>query len=100
METVFSDIEVGEVGVVPNDDESTFYIVEVKERRPATAQELAAQRKQFLQTDMFNPQFGILPTPYNYLVSGEFQELNRKWVEQIFDQYQVEFLEPEQQESL
>jgi len=100
MEAVFTEIEVGEVGVVANDDESSYYVVEVRERRPATSEELSAQREQFLRTDMFNAQFGILPTPYLYLVEGERQQLNREWLEDLFKQYEVKILEPEESENL
>jgi len=49
---------------------------------------------------MFNAQFGILPTPYLYLVEGERQQLNREWLEDLFKQYEVKILEPEESENL
>ncbi|MDC0273877.1 hypothetical protein OAK91_04000 [Planctomycetaceae bacterium] len=106
MEAVFTQIEVGEVGVVVNDDESAYYVVEVRERRPANPAELSVQREQFLRTDMFTSQIGFengqikFPSPYIYLVGGERQELNRLWLESLFKRYEVKFLEPKESENL
>ncbi|GEM_PF-932555 len=103
MEAVFTQIKVGEVGVVANDDESSYYVVEVRERRPANPAELSVQREQFLRTDMFTSQIGFengqikFPSPYIYLVGGELQQLNRQWLESLFKRYEVKFLEQEEE---
>jgi len=99
MQAVFTELEKGEIGVVPNDDESEFYVVQVRERRPSTEGELTAQRELFLRTDMFRSQIGFengqiqFPSPYVYLVGGELQDLYGQWKKQLLASYDVKFLQ-------
>ncbi|MBD3674554.1 MAG: hypothetical protein HUJ26_13615 [Planctomycetaceae bacterium] len=105
MYSVFTEIEEGGIGVVPNDDESEYYVVQVRERRPSTQEELTTQREAFLRTDMFRSQIGFengqiqFPSPYVYLVGGELQELYRKWIDQLLASYDVKFLQVPEDET-
>jgi hypothetical protein len=50
METVFRELEPGEVGVAANADESAFFVVRVDRRSPSTKAEWDALRQAFLQS--------------------------------------------------
>ncbi|MEW4487462.1 hypothetical protein AB1L42_05240 [Thalassoglobus sp. JC818] len=48
FELVFDELSPSEVGVVPNDDDSAIYIVQVEGSNESTAQKMDAMRKEFL----------------------------------------------------
>jgi hypothetical protein len=46
---VFNNLNVGEVGVAPNNDHDTYYVVKIESRDPSTPEQLEAMRKKFLE---------------------------------------------------
>lgn len=92
MQTVFKRLDNGDVGVVPNLDRTIVYVVRVKNRKPATEEELAGMRKEFLDENLFgmsHPMIGRMPSEYEMLAGRDRQELLREWIEQFESRFDV-----------
>lgn len=50
MAKVFDGMKPGETAVVPNEDRSSYYIVQIEKRTPSTDSEIEVMRKQFLES--------------------------------------------------
>ncbi|MEZ5942365.1 MAG: hypothetical protein R3C18_13310 [Planctomycetaceae bacterium] len=91
METVCSEMKVGEVRVVPNGDDTKLYVVRVVSRVPEQNEDGESfLRKQFLAT-------GNMP---EYLQLGmdevvQLEKLPQQWVDELWDRYDVMMAQPE-----
>lgn len=101
MDTIFNQMQPGEVGVVPNHDKSIYYVVQIRDRRPSTKEEFEVQRELFLKANLFPMsimQFEF-PTPYSILVNSEGGELYRAWLDDLKQKYKVEMVERKETRS-
>ncbi len=91
METVFDQMKVGDVKVVPNADSSVFYVVKVKNRIPSEPSDLEAQRQAFLREDLFgrNTLFGGGST-YDSLIGPNQRAVQVDWFRLLNDKYRVQ----------
>jgi hypothetical protein len=100
METVFDKMKVGDVNIVPNADQSTFYVVKVKTRVPSEPDDVEVQRRAFLREDLFGAgsMFGGAST-YDYLTFEEQQAVRSAWFVQLTQKYGVRRTQPTDQGS-
>jgi hypothetical protein len=81
FQEVFDTLKVGEVGIVPNEDHTAFYVVKIQNRYPSNEEELNKMREEFLAA-------GMQP---NY-VSLSQQALARNssnWFDHLFEKHNV-----------
>lgn len=99
METIFDGMQDGEVGVVPNDDSSIFYVVQVRDRHfsgqspdsgLAHDKALEAQYQAFLQTDLFANQI-FSQSPYLILAQMNSSAIGNRWLGDLMSEYDVKF---------
>lgn len=97
MQTVFSDLKVGDVGIAANFPRTVIYLVQVRERDAAepapegvegyqTADEL---RSKFL-ADLGSDRTGMSARPYNQVLSNAYFQLQQEWVKAFDQRYGVE----------
>ena len=72
MQTVFNDLAVGETAVVPSEDGSTFYVVEVDSK--TSEAELEKIREGFMKEEFF-----FFLSPYRTRMSAEAQQTSEEW---------------------
>jgi hypothetical protein len=90
MKSVFDEMQVGDVRVVPNYGPTVFYVVKVKTRHPADEAEKEAFRARFMKERLFGSGFMFGGrTPYDYLNMPEQQQLAGDWMERLFAKYRV-----------
>ncbi len=101
METVFEKMENGEIGVVPNADQSVFYVVQVTDREPATPEDQTALRNRFLKENLFdaNPMFGQ-QTPYQAIFNTRRNQIIQQWQQATMAKYGVQFYNDPKEETL
>ena len=87
MKAIFEDLENGEVGVIPNGDQSIYYTVMVKQRTPSTENEEEQLRQAFLKEDLFTTFF----SPYVTLVQQQQQSANYEWSRRIEAEFGVDW---------
>lgn len=84
MEVVFEKLsKPDDVAVAPNADKSVFYVVKLKERKPAS-------RDAFLKTPLFG-QGGFFQTPYEQLARQEQGELITRYNEKLEKKYALKW---------
>jgi len=88
MKTVFDEMKVGDVKAIPNMGGSVFYVVKVKTRHPADAEEMAAFRARFMKENFFGSFFGH--STYEYLNAPAEQKLLSDWYDRLFHKYNVQ----------
>lgn len=90
MEKVFDGLKEGEVGVIPNDNASIYYVVKVDSRRPAS-------RETFKSAPLFGFSFGrlSLPSQYQELAGRETQRTMIEFERQLEKRYAVKFRNPQ-----
>ena len=86
MQVVFEEMNDGQVGVVLNDDESIYYIVQVRNRTPKSDEETNEMRQKFLTS---NP-FGWM-SPLPTLIRGEQLRLNTEWTKKLEETYGLDW---------
>lgn len=101
METVFEKMENGEIGVVPNADQSVFYVVQVTDREPGTPEDQAALRNSFLKENLFdaNPMFGQ-QTPYQAIFNTRRNQIIQQWQQATMVKYDVQYYNDPKDEAL
>jgi hypothetical protein len=85
FETVVNELQVGEVGIAPNEDGSVLYVVRVQERFPADEEDQQRLYEQFLQS-------GFEET-YANLGMQALGEFSVNWVERLFEKHSVQIVE-------
>lgn len=83
FETVFEDLQPGDVGVAPNREGDVLYVVRIKERQPGTDEELERLRRSFLSTAAQNEFAG--------LTRQSLGDFSVNWVERLFEEHNVRF---------
>ncbi|WP_437205638.1 hypothetical protein [Planctomicrobium sp. SH664] len=89
FETVFNKMKVGDVSVVPNKDNTIYYVVKVKNRTPGTPEQLEAARAEFLKE-------GMQPN-YTSMMNNTLANHSYNITNSLFQQYKV--LIPSQTQS-
>jgi len=90
MKSVFDEMQIGDVRVVPNYGPTVFYVVKVKTRHPADEAEKEAFRARFMKERLFGGGFMFGGrTPYDYLNMPEQQQLAGDWMERLYAKYRV-----------
>lgn len=83
MHLVFEQAAPGRATVVPSEDKSTFFVVEVDKR--SSEEDLAQARQQFLKQDFFSDpfmgMFGMPMNPYRRQMAIENERLRAEWFE-------------------
>jgi len=85
MRTV-SEMQVGDVQVIPNADRTTYYVVHLKSRSPSGSDDpqLGVLRQQFIQEDApFSP-------VYSRLASGDSVSAGQRWFATFMGEYGVD----------
>lgn len=95
MKTIFEQMKVGDVNVLPNADRSVYYVVKVKSRTPSEPSDIEAHRQAFLREDLFSGggMFGGFTT-YDYLLSPEQQQTRMAWFQQLEAKYALRRNQP------
>lgn len=86
MQYVFEDLKDGEVGVVANGDVSNYYIVQAINRTPASEENLAKLRDQFMRGSYFNFMSPVAPMVYTELLRE-----NSNWTRQLEAKYDFDW---------
>lgn len=95
MEMVFHELDKGEVGVAPNLDKSTYYVVQVNDRvldtptGPATTS--GKDEKERFMNERF---FGVLPfflTPYDFLSERSVEQVRSVWQQRLQEKYDIQW---------
>lgn len=84
---IFDDLQVGEVGVVPNEDRTVYYIVKIVSRNPGNEEELKQLRERFLAA-------GMEPT-YGSLGQRTLSEYSVNWLDEFFRRHNVRIIQDE-----
>jgi hypothetical protein len=96
MRTVFEDLGAGDVGVAPNQNRSTFYVVRVKQRDAAPVEGdenlgLRVLQQQFLTTG----RAGFTQGAYMYLNRERLVGLLNNWNKDFDRTYEVSWVTPD-----
>ena len=81
---------VDEIRVVPNADKSIYYVVRVAGDESTTEE----ARDEFMQNIVDAPMDGP-PPEFQYVGSGDKQQVFYDWYEQVEKEYDVERIQPE-----
>jgi hypothetical protein len=97
MNTLFNELNDGEVGVVSNADKSAYYVVMVKNRNPSTPGGEEVMRQAFLRENLFPfggfGGFGM--TPYATVMGEEQSAAYMRWSQSIERMYGLKMNLPE-----
>jgi hypothetical protein len=96
MKTVFDDMHVGDVRVVPNFGPSVQYVVQIKTRHPADQAEMAGFRERFLKENLFGGGIFGGRSTYDHLLASERQQVSMTWLQQLEAKYAFKRFEPEE----
>ena len=94
MASIFEGMDQGEVKVIPNADNSNYYVIHVKHRSHSTEDELAELRSDMLSTDFFQMYF----SPYPQLVRNTHLQMNSMWIQKLEEDYAIDWSNLERNE--
>ncbi|QDT63167.1 SurA N-terminal domain-containing protein [Calycomorphotria hydatis] len=80
----FDELNPGEVGVSPNADETSYYVVKVVDRSPSSDADMEALRQEFMQQSMYQ-----FTSPYAGVVREERQRTQAAWISNFEKKYNV-----------
>ena len=86
MRYVFEELNDGDVGVVPNSDFSSYYIVQAINRTPSSEENVAKLREEFMKGSYFNFMSPIAP-----IVRNEQLLENSKWTKRLEEKYDLDW---------
>src|SRR5690606_16425812 len=89
FEEVFNKLDVGQVGVAPNNDHTTYYVTKIESRDPSTPEQLEAMRKRFLSE-------GMQVNGYSSLLQDSLRENSINWLQQLFEEHEVVIMNRDQ----
>ncbi|MCA8999981.1 MAG: hypothetical protein KDA80_23495 [Planctomycetaceae bacterium] len=83
FQTVFNQLEEGGAGVAPNDDNSAYYVIRLKDKNPdpSSEEEYKQLRQNFIDSGM--------PPTFAQMANEEIRQHSINWVERIFEKYNV-----------
>ncbi len=85
FKTVFDEMQVGDVKVLPNKDQSAFYVIKILNRTPSTPEELEKFREDFIKS-------GLQPA-YGSLAQRTLSEYSTDWFNDFFEEHEVVVME-------
>lgn len=88
MQTVFEDMDNGEINVVPNADLTIYYVAKVRERSPLDPLDLETNRDEFMSVVRAE---GTAGGAYQSIGSNEELQLRSQWAEALERKYEVRF---------
>lgn len=94
METVFNDLEEGEIGVAPNADKSIYYVVKVVNRSTSSEAGRNVLLADLLRAPLFEDQ-----APYPRLLGSLQQQLGQAWYQRLTEKYNVQQNRPLDEQS-
>ncbi|MBW3541555.1 MAG: hypothetical protein KY476_14905 [Planctomycetes bacterium] len=84
METVFNELEPGDVGVVPNSDRTVYYVVRVKDRSSADEGVQTVLREELMREPLFEGAW-----PYQQMLAARRNYLQGQWIDRLHAKYDV-----------
>lgn len=94
MKTIFDEMEVDQISVVPNADKSIFYITKVLNREPNTDEGMAQVHQNFVEQQRMHQMMSQIfrrPSPYLESLQTEQFEATREYIKSIENSYGVEW---------
>jgi len=88
MEQLFDQLKPNEIGVIPNADQSVYYVVQVKQRTPSDSTGELTLRQAFLQENPFSSRV------YAHLSDLERGGIYLGWLDQLERKYAVHWNRP------
>ncbi|WP_166829433.1 ZIP family metal transporter [Thalassoroseus pseudoceratinae] len=98
METVFQDLEAGEVGVARNADATAFYVAKIDSRDYTRPTEREALQQAFINFRADEPQERVRLQGMQQVASSEAGDLLATWLRGFDEQYGLEVLVPVEEE--
>lgn len=94
METVFQELEPGEVGVAPNADGTAYFVAKVDSRAFSLPTEQEALRQEFIEFRMETPQEQIRYQGREQIAQREYSEVFMNWMRGFDEQYSLDVMVP------
>jgi hypothetical protein len=89
MDTVFNELDEGDVGVVPNSDKSVYYVVKVSNRSSSSE-----TGRKILYDELLRAPFFEGRSPYPELLGIQQQQMGMAWVQRLAEKYDVQWNRP------